>query len=374
MTRLLPTLGAVVLVLGACGGGEASKSSGSGSAATTTTATTAIATTAAPTTVPPTSTSLDPAVAELAKSLPALPGYSYGDARPVTWWDFGGDTTTTVSQPVSANGAWLAEVSVIDAGTATPDVWAAFANDHHSELGVLGGPPVETADGLVTTMNSTVPFWELFGNEVVLSGTASAPGSSDWTGMWYHDGRVWAVSGFESDARAVAQGLIDQQAGTGAEPEPEQVDIDVLEGPLAKLAVDVPGFQYIDAPHSVVLETLSKWGDCPDHVSVHSVHPANDPDPVNTLDQSDIMLSMAVYSDLPGCGGGSDVVANVIAGGGMVPTEIQGLAAAQRDDGTGILWRGGNGVLVEADAANAAALDTYRPLLEAIAQASTSRG
>ena len=63
-------------------------------------------------------------------------------------------------------------------------------------------------------------------------------------------------------------------------------------------------------------------------------------------------------------------VANAPAGGGMVATEIQGLPAATTSDGAAIVRRGGNGVVVEADAANAAALDSYRPLLNAIAQAS----
>src|SRR5262245_23198323 len=154
MTRLLRTLGAVALVLGACGGGSGvSTSPGDGSAATgpaPTTATTASPTTAAPTTSPPTSTTIDPANLAVAERIPAVPGYSYGEMRPLSWWFMDGGLTAA-SKPVLVEGSWVAEISVVDAGASTPDVWASFVNDHHSELGVLGGEPLATPDGFVST-------------------------------------------------------------------------------------------------------------------------------------------------------------------------------------------------------------------------------
>src|SRR5262249_60492910 len=116
---------------------------------------------------------------------------------------------------------------------------------------------------------------EIVGNELVLG---AEDHSNHWTGLWYHNGAVWEVSG-DKAARSYATALIGQQATTGTEPEPEQVDIDVLEGTLAKPAEDEPGFIYVDAPHANVLQTLAESGlaKCAAQFSLHAVLPPVDP-------------------------------------------------------------------------------------------------
>jgi hypothetical protein len=111
-------------------------------------------------------------------------------------------------------------------------------------------------------------------------------------------------------------------------------------------------------------------GDCVEHVSTQSVHPADEPDPTHTVNNADIALHMAVYSAVAPCDP-STVVTDTSRQPGMRPSTIQGLSAATKTDGSSIVWVGANGVVVEADAANANAnaLQRYRPLLDAIAEA-----
>jgi hypothetical protein len=305
---------------------------------------------------------VDPEVEELAQALPTISGYSYGDILPFSFWDLG-EGSTGISRPVLADGAWVAEVSVASAGSATGEAWSAFVDDHHSELSVLRDEPKMAGDELVVLAMNGVPAWEPIDDELVLH----AVEDPDWAGVWYHDGLVWGVSGPEAQARVYAEHLIGQQAATGSEPEPEQTDIDVLEGPLTELAVEVPGFMYVDAPHEQVLDTLWQLGDCQDHLSQHTIHPADDPDPIYTVDDDDILVTMTLWSDLPGCDSGQWFVTDLIDNRGFVP--VEGGAAASID-GTAIVWVAETGVMVQAIGADVAALESYRPVLEAIAEAS----
>jgi hypothetical protein len=86
---------------------------------------------------------------------------------------------------------------------------------------------------------SFTPSWTVLGTKSCSPPPDDVTGN--WTGMWYHDGFVWAVSGV-ADAATYAHQLIDQQAATGREPEPQQVDIDVLEGPLRPVGRRRPRF------------------------------------------------------------------------------------------------------------------------------------
>jgi hypothetical protein len=370
MTRLSRSLIVVLFALAACGGGGTpAQTAGTTTATPTpTTTTTTPATTTAPTTTTPastTTTTLAPAIAALADRVPPVSGYDYGETWPGSNWNLS-DTATGASRPVlRSDGSWVAEVSVIDADTTTPTAWAHFVEDHLAALEVVAGPPVLVQNGLLYVNNRFTPSWTVLGNEVVFTATDDINGN--WTGIWYHAGLVWAVSGF-SDAVTYAHELIDQQAGTGQEP--EQVDIDVLEGPLRAMAVDVSGFTYVYAIHPDVLKDLTDtWGDCAEHVSLQSIHPADEPDPIHTLNDADIELHMAIYSAVDPCDRASTVVADTSHKSGMRPTTIQGLSAATNTDGSSIVWVGANGVVVEVDAANAKALKRYQPLLDAIAQA-----
>ena len=132
---------------------------------------------------------------------------------------------------------------------------------------------------------------------------------------------------------------------------------------------DFSGVIYVNAPRANVLENLTEgWGSCANHVSVHSVHPANDRDPINTLDAADLRLFMAVYDEGEGCDSGRVVLTDLPEGFGS--TTIEGLPAAT--NGPAIVWVGKNGVIVDAEAENPGVLALYRPLLNAIAQATKS--
>jgi hypothetical protein len=368
MIRFRRSLAPALLMLAACGGGsEVSEPSLSSPAAP---APTTVETTFPPTTVERSTTTTsektpaDPVLEQLTQALPTISGYSYGDVLPISFWDLG-EGSEGMSRPVLVDGAWVGEVSVASAGSSTAEAWSAFVNDHHSELAVLGGEPVESGEALAVVSNLGVPAWEQIDDELVLHALVDP----DWAGVWYHDGLVWGVSGPETQARVYAERLIEQQAVTGSEPEPEQTDIDVLEGPLAELAVEVPGFMYVDVPHQQVLDTLRQLGACQDHVSAHAIHPADDPDPVYTYDEADITVLTSLWSDLPGCDSGQWFVTDLIENSGFVP--VEGGAAAS-PDGTAIVWVAETGAMVQAIGADAAALETYRPVLEAIAEASSA--
>ena len=100
---------------------------------------------------------------------------------------------------------------------------------------------------------------------------------------------------------------------------------------------------------------------------MNTIHPADDPDPIYTLDEADITVTMTLWSDLPGCDSGQWFVTDLIENSGFVP--VEGGAAAS-PDGTAIVWVAETGAMVQAIGADAAALETYRPVLEAIAEAS----
>jgi hypothetical protein len=259
-------------------------------------------------------------------------------------------------------------VTLVEADTKLAGAWNTFVKDHRQTLAVLVPPAITSPDGkTLAVTNDGVPAWEIVGNELVLG---AEDHRNHWTGLWYHNGAFWEVSG-DKAARSYATALIGQQATTGTEPEPEQVDIDVLEGTLARLAVDVPGFIYVDAPHANVLQSLAESGlaKCADQFSLHSVHPADDPNPTG-FDDGDIALRMTTLAEGGDCNGGRSIVQRVLTTPGMEATRIQGLDAVTNNAHSVILWVGANGVMIEADASSASTLDTYRPLLDAVAAAS----
>jgi hypothetical protein len=354
MIRLSGSVASLLLLLVACSGGSEVSTRPAEDASATAAPTTTTETTAPLTPVTPEPTVADPAVERLAARLPVVNGFTHGATTPVSWWKFGEDVTA-VSRSLEADGSWVGEVSIVDAGEATADAWARYVNDHHVELDVLGAQPDASRPEDLTVWYLGVPVWDTIGHELVLS--TSIDGA--WTGMWYHDGLVWSVSGL-NDSRAYAEGVIDQQA----EPEPEQTDIDVLEGPRVDAAVEVPGFVYIDPPHSEVLLALADFGECADHVSLHGVNSAAEP--VSYYD-ADLSLAMVVYSGLGDCNAGRDVLADVLADPTMEPTEIHGIPAAISNDQSYMVWVGEDGVIVDVAAPDAAALENSRPFLEAIA-------
>ena len=411
MLHLIGLAATVAVLAAACGDDGAAApapTTTSAPAASTTSTTVERSTTTAPaattstTRAAPASTA---AVGDPSGSLPAVAGFRYEEARPSDWpghWlarsgedggaiEYATAGVTVAAVPVHAEDtggddglpdAWVGEVAVIDAGEATADLWSEFVDHHLSGLAVMSGPPVVLDGGTVATaVNIGFSRWEVLGDEAVL---AAGDPADTWTGVWYHDGLVWAISGFPS-ARSYAEQLIALQASSGSEPEPEQTDIDVLEGPLSDLAVDVPGFMYVDAVHGQILEGLDSLGACADRISVHQLHPADDPDPMGSFGDDDVLLNIYVLADLEGCFTGEDLLADVATQGwaeadmlgmpAMTHSDLAPAPGAEEGDWSaraGMIWAGPDGIVVEALTSGPTTLDVYRPVLEAIAAAMAS--
>jgi hypothetical protein len=320
----------------------------------------------------------------LAASLPNISGYAYGDMKPTSVWalpdvdadvssqvddasqadDSSGDfqavdvvplsdLATTATRTVYLPGGnpelglgWLAEVSIFDAGDDTPQLWEDFVDQHR--IYALVGPGAEG----VYVSNTVPATWQQIGNEIVMTGVTEPDG--DIGAAWFHDGLIWAVSGWSSSTDYV-EDLIAAQVATGAEP--EQIDIDALEGVLVNVPFNVKGFKFVDAQRADVLAALEGVGNCIQHFSRHTV--------ASGYGHS-IVVDMAGFAEPSPCDGGAWVIDNIVAEGGT-RQDINGVPAAITADGTEIGIVSDTGVAVIAYGLNPGALQAFAPVLDALA-------
>jgi hypothetical protein len=309
-------------------------------------------------------------VDELAALMPTVDGYEYSDLAPSGIWtskdlgdevvDQGGlaDLTTNVTRPVFLAGGdpqtgagWVGEVGVFDAGSDTPQVWMDYVNDHRIFL--VAGPPLQDPDGtqpLAVTYNTVNARWQAIGNEIALTGDAE---DGDYGAAWFHDGLIWAVSGFEA-MNDFAAGLIAEQASTGVEP--EQIDVDALEGVLADVITDVPGFQFYDGqPVDVLSYLVEGVGNCVEHLSAHSVVLA---------DAQDVGIYVWMSGLAAPC---REPLDDSTVPEGWTRQDINGVPAVISDDGTEIIIVADTGVTVDVLLQAAEDLEAFTPVLEMLA-------
>jgi hypothetical protein len=312
-------------------------------------------------------------VDELTARMPTVDGYEYSDLAPSGIWtskdlgdevlDQGGlaDLTTNVTRPVFLAGGdpqtgagWVGEVGVFDAGSDTPQVWMDYVNDHRIFL--LAGPPLrdpqdpDSTQPLAVTYNTVNARWQAIGNEIALTGDAE---DGDFGAAWFHDGLIWAVSGFEA-MNDFAAGLIAEQESTGVEP--EQIDVDALEGVLADVITDVPGFQFYDGqPVDLLSYLVEGVGNCVEHLSAHSVVPTNAQD-------------VGIYVWMSGLAAPCrEPLDDSTVPAGWTRQDINGVPAVISDDGTEIIIVADTGVTVDVLLQDAEDLKAFTPVLDMLA-------
>jgi hypothetical protein len=150
-----------------------------------------------------------------------------------------------------------------------------------------------------------------------------------------------------------AAGLIAEQESTGVEP--EQIDVDALEGPLADAIVDVPGFQFYDAQPADVLSYLEGQGNCVEHLSAHSVVPT---------DAQDVGIYVWLYGFAAPCRENLD---DSTLPAGWVRQDINGVPAVISEDGNEIIVVADTGVEVDAVLWTAEDFQRFTPVLEMLA-------
>lgn len=193
--------------------------------------------------------------------------------------------------------------------------------------------------------------WQAIGNEIALTGDAE---DGDFGAAWFHDGLIWTVSGFET-MNDFAAGLIAEQESTGVEP--EQIDIDALEGPLSDAIVDVPGFQFYDGqPLDVLAYVVEGLGNCVEHLSGHSVVPT---------DAQDVGIYIWMSGLAAPC---REPLDDSTIPAGWTRQDINGVPAAISDDGTEIIIVADTGVTVDVLLQNTDDLTTFAPVLEMLAE------
>lgn len=314
-------------------------------------------------------------VDELTAVLPIVDGYEYSDRATSGIWEQrdtgdemveeGGlaDLTTSVTRAVFVAGGdpetgigWVGEVGVFDAGSDTPQVWKDYVNDHRIFL--LAGPPIgdpqdpDSTEVVAVAINTIHARWQAIGDEIASTGDAE---DGDFGAAWFHDGLIWTVSGFET-MNDFAAGLIGEQESTGVEP--EQIDIDALEGPLADAIVDVPGFQSYDwQPFDVLAYVVEGLDECVEHLSGHSVV---------LTDAQDVGIYVRMSGLAAPC---REPLDDSTIPAGWTRQDINGVPAVISDDGTEIVILTDTGVVVEVLLPNADDLTTFAPVLEMLAEA-----
>ena len=388
------SLAVLLLVAGACGSGDEAQpaatqsQSRSSSAAPQTTAvattvpattiplttipaTTVPDTTDSPATAPPTTTGAPNRVEQLAALLPAVQGYVYSDSKSTSVWALEDteanpspgqlgpvdqvqldELAMTVTRPVVLEGGnpdigvgWVGEVSIFDAGGRTPRLWMDFV-DHHRIFTMPGPPP-----GDFYVMNTVPGKWKVIGNEIVMTGVAEPDG--DFGAAWFHDGLIWAVSGWSSSS-AYVEDLIAAQAATGNEP--EQVDIDALEGALAEIPVNVGSSEFFDLRPADVLPALDGVSNCVQDLSRHYVS--------NDLGDEMWVDMMGFAAPFP-CERGAFIIDDAV-GDGATRQDINGVPAVISADGTTSAIVSDTGVVVIAWS-TPEALQVFSPVLNALA-------
>lgn len=373
--------GFLLLAAAACGSNDSAQPAETNPPSTTVAPATSAPTTTIPATTVPETTTKPTAplgapmtVDELTAVLPIVDGYEYSDLATSGIWEQrdtgdemveeGGlaDLTTSVTRAVFVAGGdpqtgigWVGEVGVFDAGSDTPQVWMDYVNDHRIFL--LAGPPIgdpqdpDSTEPLAVTYNTVNARWQAIVNEIALTGDAE---DGDFGAAWFHDGLIWTVSGFET-MNDFAAGLVGEQESTGVEP--EQIDIDALEGPLADAIVDVPGFQFYDGqPLDVLAYVVEGLGNCVEHLSGHSVVPTEAQD-------------LGIYIWMSGLAAPCrEPLDDSTIPAGWTRQDINGVPAVISDDGTEIIIVADTGVTVDVLLQNTDDLTTFAPVLEMFAE------
>jgi hypothetical protein len=312
-------------------------------------------------------------VEELAVKLPIVDGYEYTEIKQTSVWglfdpdaepspgQLGPDVVhleelaTTISREVYVEGGqpdihagWLGEVSVFDAGAGTPQLWKDFVDYHF--VSCLSAP----SEGGVYVSNFVPGKWRAIGDEVVLTGAADPDG--DIGAAWFHDGLIFAVSGWSSGIDYVER-LIAQQAATGVEP--ERVDFQAVEGTLADVLVPVPGYQFLDPEPADVMWTIENLrSNCVQHVSFHWIY--------SSEAAAGIEVYMAGYAEPSPCDRGAWIIDKEIGEGGT-RQDINGVPAVISGDGEQLMIVADTGIYVSAIAENAEDLLAFMPVLEMLA-------
>ena len=297
----------------------------------------------------------------LATTIPAVDGVEYTHLDVPPYYD--GlrlpRGTRLIRQVVEVGGAPAGYVTV-----AAPPGDMDYATFEDAVVDAFFSAPVEVVqgevaseDGDVIATTSADPRWIALAEEFVLE--ASTAGDPSARREWFWDGLLWIVEGAES--RSFAEQLIGAQHAAAP---PDDYDTYVIAGELNERFAELPDYTYIDLPRSDLTANLadSLGATCGEQWLPFGV--AVDPND-SGVDGDNILMQLALvpewcagfaddfrttFMDLPGAHD------ETVAG---IPAIVGDLHVAWIEDGIAFL----------ATTEGPDTIATYRPFLEAFAQA-----